>query len=433
MAMTRAFGYVRLSKMDEATTSLDRQRRDIRAWCQRNGTTLVELFEDTDKSAYQRRVRRPDFERMLSRLGEVDVVVTWKLDRLARSVVGFNNLLTEFEAAGVAIATTDGAVDMTTASGRAMAQMTAVFAELEAATTSERVKAMHAFKKERGEWVGQVPFGWRRPAAGEESNGEGLVPVPGELAEIEVIARRYVEGESLRAIAATTRHTHTNLARILRSDRVLEALPADFASRLAIEMQERGRTGTTANPSLLGGICRCSTCDAPMTVTGSRRRADGRHWAAYSCREGHVSISKPWLDEHVSAAVLAAIDPRRLARRVERRRKPTKALQPAAVEVRLERLDTDFHELDAFPRERYLRLRAKLLDQLDEARASAEADAGPDIPLGLARRLREPGVWHAISVGERRLIVRALLRDIMVRPSSGFGKIDPSRIEFVWR
>src|SRR6266480_1488670 len=189
--MSKAFGYVRLSKMDEGTTSPQRQRQAIAKWCKDHGAELVEGFEDLDLSAYAKGVRRPGLERMLGRLGEVDTVVTWKLDRLARSVSGFSKLMETFDAARVKFVTTDGTVDMTTASGRALVGITAVFAELEASTTSERARQMHAYKRERGEWVGRVPFGFTR-------NGKGIEVFPQEFDKLTEAARRYVAGESLR-------------------------------------------------------------------------------------------------------------------------------------------------------------------------------------------------------------------------------------------
>ena len=228
--------------MDEGTTSPQRQRRTIAKWCADRDVTLVETFEDLDLSAYDRRVRRPGLERMLGRLSEVDTVVTWRLDRLARSVSGFSKLLENFEGAGVKLATADGQVDMTTAAGRAMVQMTAVFAELEAGTTSERARQMHAYKRARGEWVGNVPFGFRRA-------GKGIEVDPDRFALLEEAARRYVGGESLRRIAADVGIHHPNLARALRSDRVVDALPPEVAAPLVREMAERGRTGTRAQQS----------------------------------------------------------------------------------------------------------------------------------------------------------------------------------------
>lgn len=421
----KAFGYARISRDDERSTSIARQTRDIERWCASHGATLVEVFTDRDLSAYKSRVRRPQFERMLSRLGEADTIITWKLDRLARSVVGFAKLVETLEAAGVHIATTDGAVDMTTPQGRAMVQMTAVFAELEAATTSERVKAMHAYKKAQGEWMGQPPFGWRRGA------DRKLEAVPEQQAAIEEAARRYVAGESLRKLAPSLGFTHPNLARILRSDRVLEMLPPDLAGRLVTEMAERGRTGTSANPSLLAGVARCGVCEGPTTITASGRR-NGKLWAAYSCRErNHVNISAPWLNDYISTAVLDVIDSGQLLKRVAQRRPKPTTMEPAAIEARIEQLEVARFEEGSIAHESYLKRRGALLDKLAKAHAAAEHDAGPDIPLKLAREL--PTMWPAMSVPGRRRIVKALIREIRVARAAGNGPVDPARVEIVWR
>lgn len=422
----RAFGYVRLSKMDDTSTSPQRQRQAIAKWCEDRGAELVETFEDLDLSAYRRGVRRPGLERMLARLGEVDVVVTWRLDRLARSVSGFSKLLEAFEASGVKVATTDGQVDMTTAAGRAMVQMTAVFAELEAGTTSERARQMHAYKRERGEWVGRVPFGWRR-------NGKGLEIDPPQLAVLEEAARRYVAGESLRTVAGDLGMHHPNLARMLRSDRLLDALPPGLAAQLVEQLSERGRTGSRAKRSLLGGIARCSVCGAGMTVTADRRGRDGRKpWSAYGCREpGHVYIAKPWLDEYVSAQVLEAIDTGKLVQRIEKRRK-RKPGTPAAqeLEARLELLERDYYERGVLGRDSYMRRREGLLYRLTEARkAAAEADI--DLPRDLAEHLGER--WGDLTVHEQRRILVAVVNRVEVDKAAGHGRVDPSRVQIIWR
>jgi DNA invertase Pin-like site-specific DNA recombinase len=44
----RAFGYVRISKMDDGTTSPQRQRQAIERWCADRGIELIETFEDLD-------------------------------------------------------------------------------------------------------------------------------------------------------------------------------------------------------------------------------------------------------------------------------------------------------------------------------------------------------------------------------------------------
>jgi site-specific DNA recombinase len=96
----KVFGYVRLSKLDQDTTSPQRQRKAIADLCTARGASLVETFEDLDLSAYNKRVRRPGYDSMLARPSEVNAVVSWRLDRLVRTMTGFAKMLYRLEAAG---------------------------------------------------------------------------------------------------------------------------------------------------------------------------------------------------------------------------------------------------------------------------------------------------------------------------------------------
>jgi DNA invertase Pin-like site-specific DNA recombinase len=410
--------------MDDTSTSPRRQREAIAKWCADRDVELVETFEDLDLSAFRKGVRRPGYERMLGRLGEVDLVVTWRLDRLARSVSGFSKLLDALEAADVKVATTDGQVDMTTAAGRAMVQMTAVFAELEAGTTSERVRGWHAHKRDMGEWVGRVPIGFRR-------NGKGLEVDPHQFPRLEAAARRYVSGESLRAIAADVGMQHPNLARTFRSDRFIEALPGTLGTALVGQLAERGRTGGRAQRSLLGGIAKCGVCGAGMTVVADRRHREGRKdWSAYACRQGHVSISRPWLDDHVSSAVLDAIDTKKLLKQLDKQKRPKNVRATAELEARLELLERDHYERGIIARDSYLRRREGLLRRLQDAR-NAEQDAGVDLPRELAEHLAER--WVDFTVGERRRVIAACIESITVAKAPDRRGPRPGRVSINWR
>jgi hypothetical protein len=323
----------------------------------------------------------------------------------------------------VKLATTDGQVDMTTAAWRAMVQMTAVFAELEAGTTSERARQMHAYKREKGEWVGRVPYGFKR-------NGKGIEVDPEEFDQLTEAARRYLAGESLRKIAADLGMHHPNLAQRLRSDRVLEALPPDVSGPLTAAMAERGRTGTRAKRSLLGGIARCGVCDAGLTVVATRMR-NGTPWSAYSCRERkHVSISRPWLDAYVTEQVIAAVDTGEIVKRLKRRLKRSPTRASAEVEARLELLETDFYEKGIIPRDRYLARREGVLRRLQEAR-SAEADVGIDLPRELAEHLGER--FPGFTLVNQRRIIAAVVECIDVDRAESHGPIDANRVALAWR
>jgi site-specific DNA recombinase len=424
----RAFGYVRLSKLDEKSTSPRRQREVIERLCSERGWELVKVYEDLDVSGYAKNGKRPGLDRMLSRLDEVDAIVFWKLDRLARGVAKFYGILQQAEAANVALVSTAEPFDTSSPMGRAMVGITAIFAELESDVISERSRAMHRHLREQGRWVGRVPFGWRL------EDGK-LVGEPKGQAVLREAAERYIAGESLRLIAADIGWHHVNLARALRTDRVLDALPRLLAGRLAREMAERGREGTRAKRSLLGGIARCAVCGEGMTVAGSRRWTDGRQEytprGSYVCRkQGHVSISRSWLDEYVAGQVIASIDAGELVRRIERRGRKRSGPESSELEARLELLERDHYERGIIPRDRYLRRREGILRRLKEAR-DAEEDAGIELPVALARDLSN--TWERLSVFERRRILSAVLERVDVKRAKGHGKIDPARVRLVWR
>jgi len=86
--------------------------------------------------------------------------------------------------------------DMTTPHGKAMAQMTAVFAELERAMIRERTKAALAVKRRRGERISRhAPFGWAF------ADGK-LVVVEGEQRRLADMREMRAAGLSYRKIAA---------------------------------------------------------------------------------------------------------------------------------------------------------------------------------------------------------------------------------------
>ena len=427
----KAFGYVRLSVMDEPdeddpkqrqTTSPQRQWAAIRAWCRQHGATLVDTFEDLDRSAYRKGAKRPDFDRMMSRLDEVDVVVALRLDRLARSASGFHEMLERFEDAGVRFVTTDGTIDMTTAAGRAFVQITATFAELESGTLSERMRATAAYKQKRGQWIGRVPYGFRR------NDSKAIEVDPETFPVLEQIARRYVGGESLRRIASDLGMLHTTLARMLRSNRVIDALPPGIGTALVEQLGERGRSGTRAKRSLLGGIARCGVCGAGMTVVGLRAG-----WAAYACRERqHVSISKPWLEAFVSGEVLDAIDRDRLIERIEKRRN-RRPSTPVAKEIegRLELLQRDFYESGKMSRDSFLRHRDGLFAKLEQARKAAAEDEAVDVPRELAENLVER--WADLELHTQRRIVAAVAKAIVIAKATSHGRVSSDRVSVEWR
>ena len=135
----KAFGYVRLSRLDQDTTSPRRQREIIQDLCRARDWELLDTYEDLDVSGGKE--SRRGLDTMLARLADVDAIVCWRLDRLARSLSHLLKLAERFEDEDVQLVTADGEVDTASAGGRAFFQMRGVFAEFERRTVSDRTRA----------------------------------------------------------------------------------------------------------------------------------------------------------------------------------------------------------------------------------------------------------------------------------------------------
>jgi hypothetical protein len=86
---------------------------------------------------------------------EIDVVLVWRLDRWGRSVTDLLATLQELEHLGVGFVSLTEALDLTTAVGRAMAGLLAVFAVFEREVLQERTKAGLAHARENGKRLGR--------------------------------------------------------------------------------------------------------------------------------------------------------------------------------------------------------------------------------------------------------------------------------------
>jgi site-specific DNA recombinase len=108
-------------------------------------------------------LERPGLQRALAdaRVGMYDLLLVYRVDRLARSARGLAQILEELDAARVVFRSATEPFDTGSAAGRMMVQMLGVFAEFERATLIDRVVAGMERKAARGEWHGgKSPFGY---------------------------------------------------------------------------------------------------------------------------------------------------------------------------------------------------------------------------------------------------------------------------------
>jgi DNA invertase Pin-like site-specific DNA recombinase len=92
-----------------------------------------------------------------ARRGRFDVVVTWRLDRLGRSLRHLVTLLDDFRDVGVSFASVSDGIDLSTAAGVFQMQMIAAFAEYERTVIVDRVRAGLARARRDGTRIGRPP------------------------------------------------------------------------------------------------------------------------------------------------------------------------------------------------------------------------------------------------------------------------------------
>lgn len=152
----RAAIYTRVSTRAQADKhGTAYQREALERMAEARGWTVVGVFADEGWSG--RREDRPALAAMMKavRRGEVDVVATWRWDRLARSLSHLVGLLQELRSRNVALASHQEGLDTSTPLGTAMFQIAGAMAELEANLARERVQAGLDAARARGIKVGR--------------------------------------------------------------------------------------------------------------------------------------------------------------------------------------------------------------------------------------------------------------------------------------
>jgi site-specific DNA recombinase len=139
---------------------------------------------------------RPALQRLLTDIGEgkIDVVVTYKIDRLTRSLRDFAKITEIFEARGVSFVSVTQQFNTTTSMGRLTLNVLLSFAQFEREVAGERIRDKIAASKKKGWWMGGMP------PLGYRVQDRKLVVIPGEAETVRHIFRRYVALGSVRLL-----------------------------------------------------------------------------------------------------------------------------------------------------------------------------------------------------------------------------------------
>jgi len=124
--------------------------------------SMVHVASYTDQKSGAT-IDRPELPRLLkdAQVDVFDVVLGYRLDRLARSLKPVHDILDQLQRADVSLRSATEPFDTVTAGGRMMMNILATFAQFERDVLIGRITAGMRTKASRGEWPGgQAPYGY---------------------------------------------------------------------------------------------------------------------------------------------------------------------------------------------------------------------------------------------------------------------------------
>jgi DNA invertase Pin-like site-specific DNA recombinase len=174
--------YLRVSTSKQDT---ENQLRELSAVADRSGWDIWNIYEDAGISGAKGRDKRPGLEAMMKAVNakQFDLVATWSVDRLGRSLTDLLGILQELQEKGVDLFLHQQGLDTSTTAGKAMFQMLGVFAEFERGIIRERVNAGLARARANGTKLGRRRVGQAVEAQILElkAKGDGILKIGQKL------------------------------------------------------------------------------------------------------------------------------------------------------------------------------------------------------------------------------------------------------------
>ena len=145
--------YARVSTLNGQHPEM--QLADLREYASRRGWEIAGEYVDEGVSGSKE--SRPELNRLMgdSHRRQFDMVLVWKIDRFGRSLKHLVNALADLDSYGVAFASLQDNLDLSTPSGRLMFQIIGAMAEFERALIQERVKAGLHNARRNGKQLGR--------------------------------------------------------------------------------------------------------------------------------------------------------------------------------------------------------------------------------------------------------------------------------------
>ncbi|WP_051425664.1 recombinase family protein [Jiangella gansuensis] len=304
--------YARISKRTDESQSVEQQRYKIERWRDyHHEGEAIEWYVDEGVSA-SKKVRRPERERLTAELGQGDVLVALKVDRLARSVGDLLDIVKRADEVGASVVFVDQQIDTRGPYGKFTLTLLAALAELEAGIIRERVKgAIETFDRDGRHGYGRLPFGFR--SVRDDVKGWLVVrPHPDEGPRLRDAVLRIIDGASVNGEALSLGIPQVNLWKLVRNPRLYGRGPSGRVDKDAalitmsqwqtlqrrLEQSAPQRRQGSKAPGY-GPVFFCHHCDKRLYLNQSMRPHRG---GTYLCAGNHklrASILRDVADQFV--------------------------------------------------------------------------------------------------------------------------------------
>lgn len=194
--MKKALIYIRVSTQEQNKEgySVQAQREKLIAYCKAKGWIIHDIVIDGGYSGTT--TDRPGLDCLLNSLEDIDVVLVYKLDRLARSQKDTLYLIEDkFTPKNVDFVSMTENFDTTTPLGKLMIGILSAFAQLEVENTKERTRMGRIERAKKGLWAGPP-----NPPLGYDLVESYLIVNEYEKLQVEEVFKLYMKGYGIQRI-----------------------------------------------------------------------------------------------------------------------------------------------------------------------------------------------------------------------------------------
>ncbi|WP_320939279.1 recombinase family protein [Lysinibacillus capsici] len=199
--------YARVSTTEQADEgySIDEQIRVLREYCKREGYVIFDEYVDRGISGKSIK-GRPAIQQLLQDADEkkFDLVLVWKMNRLARNSVDLMNMVEVFNRKNIVFRSYTENYETETPAGKLQFQMLAAIAEYERNNIAENVKMGMLARAKEGRWNGGHVLGYdvvEIEGENKKRKNTGLVINEREASIIRKIFHLYTTGNGYKSIA----------------------------------------------------------------------------------------------------------------------------------------------------------------------------------------------------------------------------------------